>query len=130
MFGETTNSIWKNVGWAKKGILSFSNTPLNILSALGMLSVVVVVALALGQILIRLLAPGLVPRGITTLMLIVMGFGAFNLFALSILGEYVGRIFEEVKRRPHFVRSSIIRDGEVRDASEILDQTTREENLR
>ena len=130
MFGTTTNSIWKNVGWAKKGILSFSNTPLNILSAFGMVSVAVVAALALGQILVRLLVPGLVPRGVTTLMLIVMGFGAFNLFALSVLGEYVGRIFEEVKQRPHFIRSSIIRDGEVRDASEILHQTARGESLR
>ena len=35
MFGRTTNNLLKNIGWAKKGILTFSNTPLNILSAAG-----------------------------------------------------------------------------------------------
>ena len=35
MFGVTTNSLLKNIGWAKKGILSFSNTPLNMLTVLG-----------------------------------------------------------------------------------------------
>ena len=35
MFGRTTNSLLKNIGWAKKGILSFSNTPLTMLSFLG-----------------------------------------------------------------------------------------------
>src|ERR1035437_964581 len=37
MFGVSTNNFWKNVGWAKKGILSFSHVPLNILSFCGAL---------------------------------------------------------------------------------------------
>ena len=35
MFGKSTNNLLKNIGWAKKGILSFSNTPLNIMSFAG-----------------------------------------------------------------------------------------------
>jgi hypothetical protein len=40
------------------------------------------------------------------------------MLAVSVLGEYIAKIFEEVKRRPHFVRRNLIRDGEIRNASE------------
>jgi hypothetical protein len=43
-----------------------------------------------------------------------------------VIGEYISKIFEEVKRRPHFVRRSMIRDGEVRDASEARPDDTAE----
>ncbi len=120
MFGESTNSLLKNVGWAKKGILSFSHTPLNVLSAFGVVSLGVVFVLGVLQVLAKLAFPDIAPPGISTLMLVIMGFGALNLFALGLLGEYIAKIFEEVKQRPHFVRRSIIRDGEVRDAGEAL----------
>jgi dolichol-phosphate mannosyltransferase len=120
MFGETTNSFLKNVGWAKKGILSFTHTPLNMLSAFGAVSLGVVAVLAATQIVAKLAFPDLAPKGITTLILVILGFGAANLFALGLLGEYIAKIFEEVKQRPHFLRRSVIRDGEIRDASEEL----------
>jgi hypothetical protein len=41
---------------------------------------------------------------------------------LSVLGEYLAKVFEEVKRRPHFIRRSVIRDGEVRRAADIYEQ--------
>ena len=41
-----------------------------------------------------------------------------NLFAVSMVGEYIAKIFEEVKRRPHFIRRGFIRDGEIRHAVE------------
>jgi dolichol-phosphate mannosyltransferase len=114
MFGRTTNSLLKNIGWAKKGILSFSNTPLNILSAAGSILFVLSILLGTLQIIARLLFPELAPKGITTLLLEVLFFGSINLFALGIVGEYIAKIFEEVKQRPLFIRRSIIRDGEVR----------------
>ncbi len=123
MFGTSTNSLLKNIGWAKKGILSFSNTPLNMLSAFGVVSLIVVSILAVAQIIAKLAFPKLAPPGVTTVMLIIMGFGALNLFALGLLGEYIAKIFEEVKQRPHFLRRSIIRDGEVRDASEEISES-------
>ena len=68
------------------------------------------------QIVLRLAFPGLAPRGITTLLLAILFFGSINLFAVSLAGEYLAKVFEEVKRRPHFIRRSVIRDGEVRPA--------------
>jgi dolichol-phosphate mannosyltransferase len=69
------------------------------------------------QIVLRIVAPHLVPPGITTLLLIAMLFGALNLFAVGVIGEYMAKVFEEVRRRPLFIRRSIIRNGEVRPAA-------------
>ena len=116
MFGVSTNNIWKNVGWAKKGILSFSNTPLNMLSAAGVVLFSLSIVLGLGCILARLASPQSAPRGFTTLVVTVIFFGSINLLAASLIGEYIAKIFEEVKARPHFIRRDMIRDGEVRSA--------------
>lgn len=114
MFGVSTNSLLKNIGWAKKGIFSFSNTPLNILSFFGSALFLLSLLIAVLQVLSRLFFPELVPKGITTVLLGVLFFGSLNLLGLAILGEYIGKIFEEVKQRPLFIRRSIIKDGEIR----------------
>lgn len=118
MFGTTTNSFLKNIGWAKKGIFSFSNTPLNILSFSGVAMFIFSLLLAAVQIALRLLFPDLAPKGVTTVLLTILFFGSINLLGLAVLGEYIGKIFEEVKQRPHFIRRSIVKDGEVRTAAD------------
>jgi dolichol-phosphate mannosyltransferase len=118
MFGTSTNNLLKNIGWAKKGILSFSNTPLNILTFAGVLLGVLTVVAATAQITARLLFPGLAPRGVTTTLLFIMFFGSINFLGISLLGEYLAKVFEEVKRRPHFIRRVIVRDGEIRPAAD------------
>ena len=114
MFGVSTNNLAKNIGWAKKGILSFSYVPLNWVSTAGFTLFAFSIGLGLFQIAGRLLFPGATPKSITTVLLFILFFGSLNLFALSLIGEYIAKIFEEVKRRPHFIRDSIIKDGEVR----------------
>lgn len=117
-FGVSTNDLAKNIDWAKKGILSFSNTPLNMLSFFGVALVLFSVFLAAVQIAGRLLFPELAPKGITTVLLCILFFGSINLLGIAVLGEYIAKIFEEVKRRPHFIRRSIIKDGHVRFAAD------------
>lgn len=118
MFGVTTNNLFKNIGWAKKGLLSFSNAPLNMLSVAGLALFGLSVVLGLGSIASRILFPAAAPRGFTSLVLTVIFFGSINILGISIVGEYIAKIFEEVKRRPHFVRRNFIRDGELRSAPE------------
>ena len=101
-----------------RAILSFTQVPLNVLSAAGVAGMALFGSLALIQVVTKLLFPHLAPPGITTVILVVMFFGALNLFAVSLVGEYIAKIFEEVKQRPHFLRKSIVRDGEVRDAAD------------
>jgi len=116
MFGRSTNNLMRNLGWAKKGILSFSNTPLNMLSFLGGGLLLITLGLALVQVLLRVFRPEWVPQGITTVLLAIMFFGSLSIFATAILGEYLAKIFEEVKRRPLYIRRSVVRHGEIRDA--------------
>jgi nucleoside-diphosphate-sugar epimerase/glycosyltransferase involved in cell wall biosynthesis len=117
-FGRSTNNFWRNVGWAKKGILSFSNTPLELLSFGGWALMALGLALGAYQVLYRVFAPAGTPPGVTTTLLLIIFFGSVNLLAVSLLGEYIAKILEEVKRRPHYIRSHMIQDGEIRDAGE------------
>ena len=116
MFGRSTNNLMRNLGWAKKGILSFSNTPLQIVSAAGLMLFSMTIGLALLQITLRLLRPEWVREGITTVLLAVMFFGSISILCVAVFGEYVAKIFEEVKSRPLYIRRSILRNGEVRGA--------------
>jgi dolichol-phosphate mannosyltransferase len=61
----------------------------------------------------------MVPPGLTTTILLVLFFGSSNLLAIAIVGEYIAKIFEEVKHRPLFIRKSIVRDGEVRPSGDV-----------
>jgi dolichol-phosphate mannosyltransferase len=115
MFGKSTNNLLKNIDWAKKGILSFSNTPLTILTTLGvvLLGVSFVLAIAVG--LLRIFFPDIAPRGITTLLVAILAFGSLNLFAVGLVGEYVAKIMAEVKGRPRLIRAALIRNGKSTD---------------
>ena len=118
LFGRSTNSLWRNIGWAKKGILGFSNTPLEMLSVGGVALLGASVLMGLYQVVYRLLVPGGTPPGVTTTLLLIIFFGSVNLLAISVVGEYIAKILEEVKQRPHYIRRHLVKDGEVRDAGE------------
>ncbi|WP_343669810.1 NAD-dependent epimerase/dehydratase family protein [Paraburkholderia heleia] len=111
MFGVSTNSFVKNIDWAKKGIFSFSNTPLTMLTTAGTILLGFSALLAFVAILLRVFLPDIVPRGATTLLLATLGFGSLNLFAIGVVGEYVAKIMAEVKGRPPLIRSALIRHG-------------------
>jgi len=112
MFGESTNNLIKNLEWAKRGIFSFSNTPLKILSAGGVLLLGLSFVTSIIVILLRLLVPDIAPRGATTILLASLFFGAINLFSVGLVGEYVAKIMEEVKARPRLIRASLVREGQ------------------
>ena len=111
MFGRSTNNLRKNIGWAKKGIFSFSNTPLTMLTAAGTVLLGLSFAAGIVVALLRLLFPDIAPRGVTTLLIVMLMFGSLNLFAIGVVGEYVAKIMTEVKRRPRLIRSAMIRGG-------------------
>ncbi len=113
LFGKTTNNLFKNLDWAKKGIFSYSFMPLSMLSFAGTLLFILGTALSVLQVVLKLLYPDLAPKGATTMILVVLFFGSINLFATAILGEYIAKIFEEVKKRPHYVRRNLIRNGQI-----------------
>jgi len=114
MFGVSTNNWIKNIGWAKKGILSFSRMPLHLLTAFGGMATVGVFVLAIASVLMRFLFPEATPKGVTFLSLLIMFFGSVIILGIGLLGEYIGKILEETKNRPAFIRRSLIVRGEVK----------------
>ena len=75
---------------------------------------------AVAQALFRVFFPEWVAPGITTVILTILFFGSLNLFAVALLGEYIGRIFTEVKARPRYIRRAIVTRGEVRPAGDLM----------
>lgn len=109
MFGKTTNSLLKNLNWATKGIFSFSYVPLQFMALLSSILFVIASLSIILLIILRILSPN-VPHGTATILVVILFFGAIQLLGISILGEYMGKIFEEVKGRPKYVVKSIFND--------------------
>jgi dolichol-phosphate mannosyltransferase len=115
MFGRSTNNFFKNMEWAKKGIFSFSNTPLTMLTSLGVALLGVSIIATITIVVLRIVMPEIVPRGFTTLLILLLMFGSFNVFAIGLVGEYVAKIMAEVKERPRLIRAALIRNGKETD---------------
>ncbi|TNC13496.1 NAD-dependent epimerase/dehydratase family protein [Methylobacterium terricola] len=111
MFGTSTNNLLSNLEWAKRGIFSFSNTPLKMLTAAGVVLLGLAGLLGLGLVAAHLLVPDIAPRGAVSTQLAILFFGALNLFGIGLIGEYVAKIMEEVKGRPRLIRAALIRHG-------------------
>ena len=97
---------------ALDGILAFSIVPLRIATALGALGLLGGLLYAVFALVARL-ATGSVPQGFTTLALLQIAFGGAVLLMLGVLGEYVGRIYEEVKGRPVYLVERVYGDPTV-----------------
>ena len=118
MFGRTTNSLMKNLGWARKAIFSFSYAPLELITILAIVTVGVSLLGIVFQVALRLLAPQLVPSGFSTLIILILFIGGIQLMCLSIIGSYLAHIYDEVKRRPPFLVESILNPPSKRDEQE------------
>jgi len=120
-FGRSNQSWLRNIWWAKKGIFSFSFLPLELLGYAGATMTALSSLAVVYEIVDRLRRPE-IPHGTATIIVLILFFGSLNLFAISLLGEYLIKIFEETKRRPKFIRKAI-RQGETRiqTAAEIED---------
>ncbi len=109
MFGTTTNNLLKNIAWARKGIFSFSYAPLELISLLAFIVTLVSLMGIVFYVVMFFLRPT-APRGFLTLLVAVLFLGSIQLLCLSIIGDYLGRVFEEVKQRPLFVVKSVLND--------------------
>jgi polyisoprenyl-phosphate glycosyltransferase len=125
MFGRTTNSFLKNLGWARKAILAFSYAPLDIITWLALIIVGFSSLAIVYQIALRLLFPGLTPRGFTTLIILILFVSGIQLLCLSIIGSYLAHIYDEVKRRPPYIVESILNDPSGRDDAEQVQPSLR-----
>ena len=108
MFGRTTNSLWRNIGWARKAVFSFSYIPLELITWIAALCVGVSLVGTIGQLIIRIFYPDLSPSGFTTLIVLILFIGGVQMLCLGIIGSYLSHIYDEIKRRPPFIVDRIL----------------------
>lgn len=104
--GKTTWNYWKLWNFALDGITSFSMLPLKVWSYIGLI-ISLISLLYASFLIIRTLIFGVDVPGYASLMVAVLFLGGIQLITLGIIGEYLGRVYQEVKRRPlYFVRKT------------------------
>jgi len=106
--GNTKYPLKKMMRFAFDALTGFSSAPLKLASHVGM-------ALSIGSILLILYiayawAAGRSIQGWTSLMLVVVVIGAIQMFALALMGEYIGRLYNEAKRRPLYIVQEVAGD--------------------
>jgi len=113
--GETKYPLTKMVRFALDALTGFSSAPLKLASHVGL-------ALSIGSVLLILyialawLGGRSVP-GWTSLMLVVVILGAVQMFVLALMGEYIGRLYNEAKRRPLYIIQEVA--GETRNQARL-----------
>ena len=98
--GDTKFAYWRLWNFALDGIFSFTTLPLRVWSYIG--GLVAAVGAGYGLLLLTGLISGLF-EGYDWLMVAVSFIGGCNMIAIGVLGEYIGRIFDEVKNRPMYL---------------------------
>ena len=107
--GVSNYPLAKMVRFALDAITGFSTTPLRLATLLGFGSAVVALCLFVGTLLAW--AAGHTVLGWSSTMTAIVFFGAVQLIVLGILGEYVGRLFQEAKQRPLFLVDEVVVAG-------------------
>jgi glycosyltransferase involved in cell wall biosynthesis len=100
--GDTHYPLHKMLRFASDGIVSFSTLPLRMATVLGLLAGLIAAGVAV-WVLVAVLSGAFVVPGWATLMLAVSLASSAQLLMIGVLGEYLGRIYDEVKRRPLYL---------------------------
>jgi glycosyltransferase involved in cell wall biosynthesis len=108
--GSTKYPFHKMINLALDGIFSFSTLPLRLVTGLGLVTAALAAAGILYSLAVRIFTPHWVP-GWATLILAVLLTGGVEMFCFGILGEYIGRIYTEIKQRPLFVVREVLEPG-------------------
>lgn len=114
--GETKYSPMRLLKLASDGIFAFSIVPLRAASTAGAVAILVSILYSLYAVYVKFWRG--TPQGFTSLILAITFLSGVNLFFLGIIGEYVGRIYEEAKGRPHYVVRKVIANSEIESSQE------------
>jgi polyisoprenyl-phosphate glycosyltransferase len=115
--GRTKFPLGRMIRFALDGLTSFSNFPLQLSALAGFACAAI--ALLLLPLTIVARYTGIYERGVPSLLFVILLIGGIQLIALGMIGEYLGRIYDEVKQRPLYVVARARNLGPERGASEI-----------
>ena len=100
--GRSKFNLWKLWNFALEGVTSFSTAPLRVATYLGVLTAVLAFVYAL-WVVIKAMFWGDRVAGWPTMMTVILLLGGVQLMALGVIGEYLGRLYEESKQRPLYL---------------------------
>ena len=106
-FGTTKWSFRKLLNYAIEGIIGYSTAPLRLATWLGGMSGAAAVLYLIAVVLQKLIW-GIDVPGYATIIVLLLFFGSVQLFCIGIIGEYVGRIFEQSKQRPIYLAKEVL----------------------
>ncbi|PQA88610.1 glycosyltransferase family 2 protein [Hyphococcus luteus] len=107
--GETKFNFWKLWNFALDGFVSFSTAPLRVWSYIGAV-VAFLSFLYASFIIIRTVFTGVDVPGYASLVVLILFFGSVQMISVGVLGEYISRLFVEVKRRPIYIVDEVLGD--------------------
>lgn len=99
--GESKYTLRKMINLATDGVTSFSVQPLHLIAILGLLIMVLSVLFGIYAVVVYLC--GQTIRGWTSILVAISFFGGLQMLCIGVLGEYISKIYKEVKRRPRYI---------------------------
>jgi glycosyltransferase involved in cell wall biosynthesis len=100
--GESKYSLFQMISLAVQGITSFSVAPLRVISVLGLLTSLFALGVSVWVFIVAFTNPAAVPGWASTVIPITL-IGGIQILSIGVLGEYIGKVYLETKRRPRFV---------------------------
>ena len=110
--GKTKYPLSKMLKLAQDGIFSFSTKPLRIVGTMGIISILISIIILIYSILSYIFNWNDLASGWTSMMVTMTFLGGMILISLWMIGEYVGRIYDETKRRPEYIIERTFNIGE------------------
>ena len=101
--GETKYPLKKMLKLASDGIISFSNKPIKMVGALGIISIIISVIILIYALISYIFKLNELSAGWTSLMVAITFFAGVQLLSLWVISEYIGRIYDEAKGRPQYI---------------------------
>jgi len=106
--GQPKQTLSKLIKYALDAMISFSNKPLRLATWAGVSISAIAFVMVLIYIVAYFVQTNPPPRGFTSVLIAVLFLGGVQLVCLGILGEYIGRIYEEMKQRPLYVVQDVV----------------------
>ena len=100
--GQSQYTLGKLLRLAFDGVFAFSMAPLRAAAVFGFLAIAVALLFSAYAVYVRLVL-GKSPEGFTALILVITFFSGVQLLFLGVIGEYLGRVYEETKGRPQYI---------------------------
>jgi dolichol-phosphate mannosyltransferase len=120
--GKPKYSPVKLLMLAFDGIFAFSIVPLRAAAILGAIAIALSCFFSIYAVIVKFFLHS--PQGFTATILVMTFLSGMNLFFLGVIGEYVGRVYEETKARPHYVVGRIIGHGGLRNNTPAIGEAT------